>query len=107
MIGFNLSFIYPNQSVEECPNIKPLTTFKVDNLQRVQQLRFESRINYIAFIVLGIIFILVGQALNELDVTEAINANSVSKDDNLTKWYEFLLPWVGDEATGLPTPWGP
>jgi hypothetical protein len=68
-------------------------------------LRFESRINYIAFIILGIIFILVGQALNELDVIEAINANSVGQDDDLDKWYEFLLPWVGDSNQGLPTPW--
>lgn len=68
-------------------------------------MRFESRINYIAFIILGIIFILVGQALNELDVIEAINANSVGQDDDLDKWYEFLLPWVGDRDKGLPTPW--
>lgn len=68
-------------------------------------MRFESRINYIAFIILGIIFILVGQALNELDVIEAINANSVGQDDDLDKWYEFLLPWVGDSDKGLPTPW--
>lgn len=68
-------------------------------------MRFESRINYIAFIILGIIFILVGQALNELDVIEAINANSVGQNDDLDKWYEFLLPWVGDQDMGLPTPW--
>ena len=68
-------------------------------------MRLESRINYIAFIVIGIIFILVGQALNELSVIEAVNANSVGDGNDLDKWYEFLLPYVGDENNGLPPPW--
>ncbi|MFV2014632.1 MAG: hypothetical protein ACC656_04350 [Candidatus Heimdallarchaeota archaeon] len=70
-------------------------------------MKFESRINYIAFIILGIIFILVGLALNELNVIETINATSVGDGDDLDKWYKFLLPYIGDESSGLIPPWKP
>ncbi len=68
-------------------------------------MKLETRINYITFLILGLIFILVGQALNELDIIESINANSSGSGENFDAWYEFLLPWVGDENSGLPTPW--
>ena len=68
-------------------------------------MKLETRITYITFLILGIIFILVGQALNELDIIETVNATSTGGGDNIDKWYEFLLPWIGDESSGLPTPW--
>lgn len=67
-------------------------------------MQIESRINYITFLVIGIIFILVGLALDELSVIENVNRWSVN---NLNSWYDFLLPWVGEEGNGLPEPWGP
>jgi hypothetical protein len=66
--------------------------------------KLESRINYIAFLVIGFIFILVGVALNELDPIEVANKWS---DNNLDMWHDFLKPWIGDENNGLPEPWQP
>ena len=68
-------------------------------------MKIETRINYITFLILGLIFILVGQSLNELDIIERINATSGGSGEDFDAWYEFLLPWVGDESSGLPTPW--
>ncbi|OLS28291.1 MAG: hypothetical protein HeimC2_07830 [Candidatus Heimdallarchaeota archaeon LC_2] len=68
-------------------------------------MKIETRINYITFLILGLIFILVGQALNELDIIDTINAASAGEGNDFDIWYQFLLPWVGDESSGLPTPW--
>jgi hypothetical protein len=68
-------------------------------------LKLEARIHYIAFIIVGIIFMLVGQALNELDIIETINASSIGTSNELDQWYEFLLPYIGDSENGLPIPW--
>lgn len=68
-------------------------------------MKIEARANYIAFLVIGIIFILLGGALNELDLIKEANSWSVGEGDDLEKWYEFLNPFIGDKNNGLPPPW--
>ena len=70
-------------------------------------MNLESRINNIAILVIGIIFILVGAALDDLEVIETAIGWSVNKGENPDLWYEFLKPWIGHEGNGVPTPWEP
>lgn len=70
-------------------------------------MKLESRVNYIVFLVIGIIFILVGIALDEMKTIETAINWSVNSGSNLDKWYEFLKPWIGDEDNGIPGPWNP
>ena len=63
-------------------------------------MELSRRIKYFTFLILGVIFLLSGFALSELDVLSQIN------HDDLNAWYEFLAPWVGNPAqNGLPVPW--
>ena len=69
-------------------------------------MKIEARANYIAFLVIGVIFILLGGALNELEWIKEANSWSVGESEgDLDKWYEFLNPFVGDKNNGLPPPW--
>ena len=67
-------------------------------------MKIEARANYIAFLIIGIIFILLGGALNELEWIKEANSWSVSENEELDKWYKFLNPFIGDESNGLPAP---
>ncbi|MHA2092932.1 MAG: hypothetical protein ACW98K_18965 [Candidatus Kariarchaeaceae archaeon] len=67
-------------------------------------MKLESRINNIATLVIGIIFILVGVTLDDLAILEeAINW----AHDDPDQWYIFLKPWIGDGGNGIPVPWEP
>lgn len=65
----------------------------------------DTRINYITFLLIGIIFLLVGNALDELSIIRDINAFSTGTGDDLKLWYDFLRPFIGDSGNGLPPPW--
>jgi hypothetical protein len=69
--------------------------------------KLESRINNIATLVIGIIFILVGVTLDDLEIIETAISWSVNQGENPDLWYEFLKPWIGDEGNGVPVPWEP
>jgi hypothetical protein len=76
-------------------------------------MELTKRITYLSFLLIGILFILIGFALNELDVIaqvnqirEAAQTSRVSFDE----WYGFLETWLGNEndggfTQGLPVPW--
>ena len=62
-------------------------------------MNLDRKLTNFTFILLGILFLVVGFALDELDILVAIDTS------NLDTWYKFLMPWVGDAVSGLPTPW--
>ena len=62
-------------------------------------MNLDRKLTNFTFILLGILFLVVGFALNELDILVAVDTSS------LDAWYVFLMPWVGDAISGLPTPW--
>ncbi len=64
-----------------------------------RNMKLESRVQNIAYLLIGLLFIIVGLALNEFDIIT--NVHNASLED----WYHFLMPWVGDTGNGLPTPW--
>lgn len=63
-------------------------------------MQLEKRIQIILFLVIGIIFILSGIALNEINIISKVNHSTLSD------WYNFLLPWIGSGKGGLKHPWG-
>jgi len=63
-------------------------------------MELTTRLKYVTFILIGIIFIITGLALNELSILGKVGPG------NFDKWYQFLAPWVGtDGSGGLPVPW--
>jgi len=59
-----------------------------------------TRMKYLSFIILGVMFIITGFALNEPSILAQVNPS------NIDKWYKFLAPWVGESGKGgLPVPW--
>ena len=63
-------------------------------------MKLEGRLRYISLLLLGILFIVTGIALNELNIlTEVTNGS-------LDSWYVFLMPWIGAlqhaEQNGAP-----
>ena len=57
-----------------------------------------ARIQYLTYLLIGIIFLITGFALSELEILQV-------NTDNFDTWIEFLAPWIGDEEGGLPRPW--
>jgi hypothetical protein len=69
-------------------------------------MELTKRITYLSFLLIGIVFVLIGLALNETDIIAKVNAY------DFNQWYSFLETWVGNEfedgfTQGLPTPWEP
>lgn len=63
-------------------------------------MELETRITYLSYILVGIIFIIVGLALNETESLSTVN------NYNFDQWVDFLKPWIGtEENEGLPLPW--
>lgn len=63
-------------------------------------MKFEKRIAYITWIVVGIIFVVAGLAIKEPQILS--DAFSSSPED----WYELLMPYIGNSENGIPVPWG-
>ncbi len=62
-------------------------------------MKFEKRIAYLTYLIIGFIFIVAGLAINEQNIlSDAFN--STPED-----WYQFLMPWLGDSENGIPVPW--
>ena len=62
-------------------------------------MEINRRLIYISYLVLGLILITAGLALNEQDILAGV-FNRSPED-----WYNFLMPWIGNSENGLPTPW--
>ncbi|MHA2501466.1 MAG: hypothetical protein ACXAE3_01150 [Candidatus Kariarchaeaceae archaeon] len=65
-------------------------------------MELSLRIKYFTFLILGVMFIVTGIALNELDILAEITRG------DFDAWYDFLAPWVGSSErpnSQLPVPW--
>ena len=62
-------------------------------------MNLDRKLQNFTFLLLGILFLVVGFSLNELAILVAVDSST------LDAWYTFLMPWVGDAISGLPTPW--
>ncbi|MCY3410949.1 MAG: hypothetical protein INQ03_04845 [Candidatus Heimdallarchaeota archaeon] len=62
-------------------------------------MELNKRILYISYIIIGLIFVITGMALNETEILRDVF------ESNSEQWYTFLMPWLGDSNTGIPVPW--
>ncbi|MDH5401046.1 MAG: hypothetical protein OEZ01_02820 [Candidatus Heimdallarchaeota archaeon] len=62
-------------------------------------MKLENRVKYISFLIIGVLFLIIGNTLDELDIIK--NVLNASFDE----WYVFMLPWLGSAEEGIPTPW--
>lgn len=54
-------------------------------------MKITARLLQISIIMLGIVFLLMGNALSELDILASVNE---LRSTNVDAWKEFLLPWI-------------
>ncbi len=62
-------------------------------------MNLDRKLQNFTFLLLGILFLVVGFSLNELAILVQVDSSTIDA------WYNFLMPWVGDAISGLPTPW--